>query len=161
MYGQGIQPTDYDYPGEPDLALFSDERPKDDDRTNKLSYERNIQGADSQFEHFIPNYAQGLSQPGLLRLNQSIEAFVYCVLGAQVDARSSIIGNGGRAAEVQSQFPVPLEGEIRSPDISKSVSRYQHAVENAKVRLDFGAIGPRVLAHAFAHDSKHRKCRGL
>ena len=140
MYAQGIQPTDYDYPGRPDLVLFSDKRSKDGDRANELSYVRNIQGEDSQFEHFIPNYAQGLSQPGLLRLNHSIEAFVYCVLGAQVDTRSSIIGTGGRAAEAQSQFLILLEGEIRTPDISKSVSRYQHAIENAKVRLNFAVV---------------------
>ena len=124
------------------------------------SYVRNIQGADSQFKHFIPNYAQGLSQPGLLRLNQSIEAFVYCVLGAQVDSRSSTIGKGERAAEAHSQFLVLLEGEIRSPDILKSVSRYQHAIENAKVRLDF-AVAPGCWPLPLAHDSKHKKCRGL
>ena len=55
-----------------------------------LSYIRNIQGADSQFEHFIPNYVQGLSQPGLLRLNQSIEAFVYCVLEAMENHKTAI-----------------------------------------------------------------------
>ena len=66
---------------------------------------------------------------------------MYCVLGAQVDSGSSIIGNSGRAAEAQSQFLVLLEGEIRSPDISKSVSRYQHAVENAKVCLHI-AVAP-------------------
>ena len=30
------------------------------------------------------------------RINQSIEAFVYCVLGAQVNVRSSILGDGGQ-----------------------------------------------------------------
>ena len=79
IYGQSIQPTDYDYPGEPDLAFKIS---KDNDRANELSYVQNNQGADSQFKHFIPNYAQGLSQPGLLHLNQSIEAFVHCALGS-------------------------------------------------------------------------------
>jgi len=32
-------------------------------------------------------------------INQSIEAFVYCILGAQVNVRSSILGQGGRAKE--------------------------------------------------------------
>ena len=74
------------------------------------------------------------------RLNQSIEAFVYCVLGAQVNTRSSIIDNGGRAKETQSEFLVLLKGAIRSPDISKSIQRYQLAVGEAKARLDFAVV---------------------
>ena len=105
IYGEGIQPVDYDYPGDPDLALFSDERSEDDDRANEFSYIRNIQGADIQFEYFVPNYVQGLTQLGLLRINQSIEAFVYCVLAAQVDTRSSIIGTGGKSRGDAKEFP--------------------------------------------------------
>ena len=85
----------------------------------------------------MPNYAQGLTQTGLARMNQSIEAFVYCVLGAQINTRSSILGDGGRAEETQSEFSVLMEDAIRTPDISKSVQRYQLAIDEAKVRLDF------------------------
>ena len=106
-----------------------------------IDFIRNDQGADVQFEYFVQYYAQGLTQAGLSRLNQSIEAFVYCVLGAQVNTRSSIVGDGGRAKEAQSEFLVLLEGAIRSSDISKSVQRYQLAVDEAMVRLDF-AVAP-------------------
>ena len=110
-----------------------------DDKGNKLEYVRNDQGADRQFEYFVPDIAQGITQSGLSRLNQSIEAFVYCVLGAQVNVCSSILGNGGRAKDAQRDFLVLLEGAIRTPDISKSVQRYQLAIDEAKVRLDFVA----------------------
>ena len=70
-------------------------------------------------------------------MNQTIEAFVYCVLGAQVNTRSSVLGNGGRAKETQSEFLALIEDAIRTPDISKSVQRYQLAIDEAKVRLDF------------------------
>ena len=54
--------------------------------------------------------------------------------------RSSILGaGGGRAKEVQSEFLVLMEDAIRQPDLSKSVQRYQLAVDEAKVRLDFVA----------------------
>ena len=102
----------------PSSQRFADEGGKDD-AGNLLDFIRNDQGADRQFDYFVPDYAQGLTQAGLSRLNQSIEAFVYCVLGAQVNTRSSIFGNGGRAKETQSEFLVLLEGAIRSPDISK------------------------------------------
>lgn len=50
----------------------------------------------------MPNAGHGLStQAGLRHLNQSIEAFVYCLLGEQVNVRSRILGNGRRAKEVQ------------------------------------------------------------
>ena len=78
---------------------------------------------------------------GLSRINQSIEAFVYCVLGAQVNVRSSILGDGGRAKEAQTEFLVLLEEAIRQPNLSKSVQRYQLAVDEAKVRLNL-AVAP-------------------
>ena len=83
---------------------------------------------------FVPMVAEGLTQAGLARINQSIEAFVYCVLGSQVNVRSSILGSGGRAKEAQSEFLVLVEDSIRQPDLAKSVQRYQLAVDEAKVR---------------------------
>ena len=53
--------------------------------------------AANQYDWFVPETAAGLTQAGLSRINQSIEAFVYCILGAQVNIRSSILGDGGRA----------------------------------------------------------------
>ena len=92
--------------------------------------------ANRQSDFFCPNVAEGLTQAGLSRINQSIEAFVYCVLGSQVNVRSSILGSGGRAKEAQSEFLVLVEDSIRQPDLAKSVQRYQLAVDEAKVRLN-------------------------
>ena len=78
----------------------------------------------------------GLTQAGLSRINQSIEAFIYCILGAQVNVRSSILGEGGRAKEAQTEFWTLMEDAIRQTDLSKSVQRYQLAVDQAKVRLN-------------------------
>ena len=61
---------------------------------------------------------------------------VYCILGAQVNVRSSIIGAGGRAKEAQTEFLTLMEDAIRQPDLAKSVQRYQLAVDEAKVRLN-------------------------
>ena len=41
--------------------------------------------ANRQSDFFCPNVAEGLTQAGLSRINQSIEVFVYCVLGSQVN----------------------------------------------------------------------------
>ena len=61
----------------------------------------------------------------------------YRVLGSQVNVRSSILGDGGTAKEAQSKFLMLMKDAIRQLDLSKSVQRYQLAVDEAKVRLDF------------------------
>jgi len=75
-------------------------------------------------------------QAGVTRINQSIEAFVYCILGAQVNVCSSILGQGGQAKEVQSEFLVLMEDAIRPPYLAQSVQRYQLVADEAKVRLN-------------------------
>ena len=89
-----------------------------------------------QYAWFTPNNSSGLTQAGLSRINQSIEAFVYCILGAQVNVRSSILGEGGRAKEAQTEFLTLVEDAIRQPDLAQSVQRYQLGVDEAKVRLN-------------------------
>ena len=58
-----------------------------------------------------------------------------------MDVRSPISGSQGSAIETQRQFLSMVEDAIRNPDISKSVQRFQLAIESAKVRLDL-AISP-------------------
>ena len=94
-----------------------------------------------QYDWFVPNKSAGLTKAGLARINESIEAFVYCILGAQVNAHSSIIGGGGSAKEVQTEFLALMEDAITQTDIAKSVQRYQLAVDQAKVRLNL-AVAP-------------------
>ena len=125
----------------PSSQRFSDEGGTDA-KGNRIDFIRNDQGADKQFEFFMSNGPlNGLSQAGMARINQSIEAFVYCILGAQVNVRSSILGEFGGAKEAQREFLVLMEDAIRQPDLSKSISRYQLAIDEAKVRLDL-AISP-------------------
>ena len=60
------------------------------------------------------------------RINQSIEAFVYCILAAQAGtfASDSILGNTGSAVQAQRNFITLVEDYIVTPDISKSVKRF-------------------------------------
>ena len=128
----GPDKTLVSYPGH---DKFSDEGGSGS-KGNLICYIEPDDAAYGQADWFCPNVAEGLTQAGLARINQSIEAFVYCVLGSQVNVRSSILGSGGRAKEVQSEFLVLMENSIRQPDLAKSVQRYQLAVDEAKVRLN-------------------------
>ena len=129
----GPDKTSMSYPG---YDKFSDEGGSGS-KGNLIYYIEPDDVAYSQADWFCPNVAEGLTQAGLSRINQSIEAFVYCVLGSQVNVRSSILGTGGRAKEAQSEFLVLVEDAIRQPDLAKSIQRYQLAVDEAKVRLNF------------------------
>ena len=113
-----------------------------DAKGNRIDFIRKDQGADKQFEFFMSNGPlNGLSQAGMARINQSIEAFVYCILGSQVNVRSSILGEFGGAKEVQREFLILMEDVIRQPDLSESAQRFHNAIDEAKVKLDL-AISP-------------------
>ena len=128
----GEKQLDFKYPG---WMKFSEEGGKAI-RGDLISYIRPDPVATTQYDWFTPKTAAGLTQAGLSRLNQSIEAFVYCILDAQVNVRSSILGEGGRAKEAQTEFLTLMEDAIRQPDLAKSVQRYQLAVNEGKVRLN-------------------------
>ena len=128
----GEMQLDYKYPG---VMKFSDGGGKAI-MGDLVSYIRPDPAATNQYDWFAPNKAFGLTQAGLSHINQTIEAFVYCVLGAQVNVRSSILGAGGRAKEAGTEFLTLVEDPIRQPDLAKSVQRYLLAVDEAKVRLN-------------------------
>ena len=85
----------------------------------------------------MPNYSQGITYPGLARINQSIEAYCYCILGAQARTRSTIQGVSGGAIETQREFLDGIEDSIVLKNISNSIQRYQEAIADTKTRLDF------------------------
>ncbi|XP_048588585.1 uncharacterized protein LOC125572279 [Nematostella vectensis] len=95
-----------------------------------------------QYEWFFPEKSMGLTKAGLSRINQSIEAFVYCILGAQVQTRSSIVGDSGSAQETKQVFSKLFESAVIENDISKSIQRYQFALQQARQKLDLAfALG--------------------
>ena len=118
---------------------FADEGGKAEDG-NLIPYIENTL-VKKQYEYFIPSVSYGLTSAGLSRINQSIEVFVFFILGTQVNVRSGIIGNSGSAVEVRRQFLALLEDSIRKPNISASIQRFQLTVQEAKVKLDL-AISP-------------------
>ena len=133
----GYTKTPFKYPSKE--TKFKDEGGRASDG-NLVPYIENTE-ARNQYEYFLCPVSHGLTSAGLSRINQSIESFCYAILGSQVDVRSSIAGSQGSAIETQRQFLSMVEDAKRNPDISKSVQRFQLAIESAKVRLDL-AISP-------------------
>ena len=133
----GYTKTPFKYPSKE--TKFEDEGGRASDG-NLVPYIENTE-ARNQYEYFLCPVSHGLTSAGLSRINQSIESFCYAILGSQVDVRSPISGSQGSAIETQRQFLSMVEDAIRNPEISKSVQRFQLAIESAKVRLDL-AISP-------------------
>ena len=133
----GYTKTPFKYPSKE--TKFEDEGGRASDG-NLVPYIENTE-ARNQYEYFLCPVSHGLTSAGLSRINQSIESFCYAILGSQVDVRSSISGSQGSSIETQRQFLSMVKDAIRNPDISKSVQRFQLAIESAKVRLDL-AISP-------------------
>ena len=63
-------------------------------------------------------------------------AFGYCILGAQANTRSSILGNLGTARNTQTDFLVLIEDSIKTLNVSNGPVKYQDAIQATKVRLN-------------------------
>ena len=147
MYSDGpFAHKQWQYPPA-DLSNPSSQRLAGDSGTtdnNTIAFIRNDQGADKQFEHFVPDQTSGLTLNGLGRINRSIEAFGYCILGAQANTRSSILGTLGTARNTQTDFLVLIKDSIKTLNVSNGPVKYQDALEATKVRLNL-AVGRGVL----------------
>ena len=70
----------------------------------------------------------------MVRIDESIRAYVYCILGSQAQTRSNIL----TSAETQQNFVDLLEQSIRSLfSIPESIEKYQNAISNTNCRVDF------------------------
>ena len=127
-----VGPTEADssYPG---FFKFREEG-GEGSKGNLLQYILN-KDIDNGYEYFLTRVSNGLTKAGQARLNQSIEALVYCVLGAQVNVRSGILGNTGSAQEVRQEFLVLLEDAIKQPDISRVYRDFNWRCRRQKLSL--------------------------
>ena len=97
----GYCKTEAPYPGK---YKFSDQGGSASDG-NLIQYITNP-SSENQYEHFVLPLTYRLTKAGQARINQYIEAFICCILGAQVNVRSSILGDTGSAEEVRREFLV-------------------------------------------------------
>ena len=67
--------------------------------------------------------------------------YIYCILGAQVQARTSIVGQSGTSPDAQKQFIKNFKDAINANlSIPDFIERYQNAINNSYFKLDF-AVG--------------------
>lgn len=111
-------------------------------------YYNNIQQNNNNgYVNFILENSDGFTQPGIQRINQSVRNYLICILGAQVETRSAIIGNTNTAFDAQKQFNVLFEDSIhndKNRSIPETIERYQNYLNKSHIRLNY-CIGPNLL----------------
>ena len=86
---------------------------------------------------FILDSSNGFTRAGVERLNESIRAYVWCLLGSQAQVRSDVL-NDSTGFEVQKQYLANLEDAINSAvDLPSSIERYQDVLRYARSKVDF------------------------
>jgi hypothetical protein len=93
---------------------------------------------DDGWKYFITP-KEKLTPAGIVRLNDSIITYAYCILGAQAEARSAIIiGSFGTELDAQKEFLKLLEDSIKQHvDIPTSIAIYQKSITDTRVKLDY------------------------
>ena len=106
----------------------------------KIEYmEQNFKNNDlmTSIGSFVLDKSNGFTQAGVSRINDSIRTYVWAILGAQSQARSSILGTG-KAFDAQKQFLANVEDVINSEvDLPSSIERYQSTQQYARSKVDF------------------------
>lgn len=86
---------------------------------------------------FVCDYGKGFTQAGVSRINDSIRTYVWVILGAQSQTRSSILGTG-KAFDAQKQFLANVEDAINAEvDLPSSIERYQYTLQYARSKVDY------------------------
>ena len=96
-----------------------------------------IEQSKSYWKTFILDKSEGFTKPGVIRINDSIRTYVWALLGAQAQIKTSI-DTPTLAFEVHKQFLVNVEDRISSSiDLPASIKRYQDVLEDASSKLDY------------------------
>ena len=81
--------------------------------------------------------AEGFTDIGIERINDSIRTYVYALLGAQAQTKTGIL-TVGTGLDAQRQFLNIVENCINSPvDLQSSIDRYQDTLKYARSSLNF------------------------
>ena len=94
-------------------------------------------GLDSMTQWIIEK-SVGFTDVGLLRISESVRAYVYLILNSQASARSEIVGNTASALTAQSAFLNNFEDIVnRRVDIREDLKHYQDTLSYASSKVDY------------------------
>ena len=115
-----------------------------DDDGNKYVFDGYIERSDRDYLNFIARESNGLTTIGQELLQQSIESFVYSILGAQASTRWVIVGDGAKSSQTQDAFRKKVEDTVVQSDTTVLVSNMRRAIKDTNVVLNM-AISPGII----------------
>ena len=113
------------------------------DEKSDWTYQRGIGWPDDYFgpdsmTWWIIETSVGFTDIGLLRILESVRAYVFLILSSQASARSSIVGNTASALTAQSAFWNNFENVVnRRVNVQEDIKRYQDTLSYASSKVDY------------------------
>ena len=92
--------------------------------------------AEKQYIRFIRPKSNGLNSLGQTFLMQSIEAFIYSILGSQANSHFSIVNQGGRSYQTQTIFRQLVNSSIVQNDQTIMLNNYRTAIRDTYAILN-------------------------
>ena len=102
-----------------------------------------VRGLDD-YKLFIASKSNGLTKTGQLLFQESIESFVYCVLGSQANTRWPIVGRGAMSSQTQEVFKKLVNDTIIQSDHTVTISNMRKAIKDTNVVLNM-VISPGII----------------
>ena len=93
-------------------------------------------GPEKQYVRFIRPKSNGLNSLGQTLLMQSIEGYIYSVLGSQANSHFSIVNQGGRSYQTQTIFRQLVNSSIVQDDQTIMLNNYRTAIKDTYAILN-------------------------
>jgi hypothetical protein len=101
--------------------------------------------SNSDHLHFIPYKSDGITQVGVQLLMDSVESYVYSVLGAQAKTRWSIVSSQlGKSLQTQQAFRRIVNDTGVQTNVNVTISNMRTAIRDTNVILNM-AINPNII----------------
>ena len=98
----------------------------------------------SDYKKFVATSTDGLTKIGQKLLQQSVESYVYAILGSQARLRWSIVGEDAKSLQTQEVFYKIVKDTIVQTDTTSTVTNMRTAIQNTNVVLNM-AISPGMI----------------
>ena len=93
---------------------------------------------ENSFSRWIIEKSDGITEPGIEKLSESVRDYAYLILTSQTSTRSQIIGFGASEFDAQRAFLNTFENiVVRKVDIPEDKLRSQKVLQYARSKVDF------------------------
>ena len=136
IYGKSDRiPWDYRY------KSYKDDKGRVLEKSYKVFKNANYK---DDYQLYVPQKSTGFTNIGLRYIQKSVEAYTYCILGAQTKTRWSIVNNDAKSLQRQSVFRQLVEDTIIQSDPTVTISNMRRAIADTNVLLNL-ALSPGII----------------